>query len=321
MLKNINSNIGPDINLLISLYFDSINDNDEYTTLEKLRWLYIKFGNLFSYDLRVLKNKEELAKTRLTFETSEIDRYQTCVQIADIMNVIYDNVKGCHSEVITRDNINDQGDGIKHVANAVELDTGEKIILDLTLDLYLIQSGCQTKEFGFTTDATNQYDIITLRECREMDEKLYLIPDNGYTDEKIFHAKNILNSMITKDMDSLYLFKLYIKVVQKLNKSFVGPHESKMFISELIGELLIRQKNFKCSCKEFNLAYNGDDECYKFVVDENTMWYTYSGSSGLMECSANFIISMLKGAWTTNSKSLIDELELSMENEKHDKSL
>ena len=82
----------------------------------------------------------------------------------------------------------------EHVATAVTFADGLKIILDLTLDLSNIQAGLKTKEFGFTTNETGEYDIISLSECAAMDKKLGFITDK-YTDDYIDEFVDVLNKM------------------------------------------------------------------------------------------------------------------------------
>ena len=68
---------------------------------------------------------------------------------------------------------------MKKTINDLERDIDDlKYILDLTLDLYLIQSGCQTKSFAYETDSLNTYEIIPSTDIVNIDEKLGLI-DNG----------------------------------------------------------------------------------------------------------------------------------------------
>ena len=94
-IKDINdSNIVSDINLIL------FNIPENVPTLDKVRWLYIKLGELFSYDYRVASFPEEVSK-KLTFEDNYIGSFQTCVQISQIMDIVLNSLGGeCKSKTI-----------------------------------------------------------------------------------------------------------------------------------------------------------------------------------------------------------------------------
>lgn len=165
--KDINdNNIIADINLILF----NMPKNASY--IEQIRWVYIKLGDLFSYDYRVA-NHPDIVTKQLNFEEDYIGGFQTCIQIAEIMNIVINSLgPECKGKIVeTSDNVRGIV-GPKHRANAVEFSNGEKYLLDLTLDLYLIQSGCQTKHFGYTCP-NGEYDIMPLVECESIDKKIW----------------------------------------------------------------------------------------------------------------------------------------------------
>lgn len=290
-------NIINDLNLIL------LNIPTDLPVIEQVRWLYIKCGELFSYDYRIAYNTD-YARAPIDFSKDYISRYQTCTQISYLFNIMLNNIKGCNSQIITRKG---QFRGItefEHVANEVILSTGEKLILDLTLDLYLIQSGCQTKQFGFTSDITNSHDIIPLKECREMDEKLGLIKRNEYTDIKIKELAASFDSKDFSNMKTNEIIEYKISKISPIIPSFYGYHEGKQFINKLFIELL------KSDYKEYNLYRQRREEetdiitCFKI----KDLWYVYDQRLGLLKTSSDSINHMLNCGWKTKSESLLDEL-------------
>lgn len=292
-------NIASSLNLLLTIV------PEDLTPLEKLRWLYIKAGELFSYDYRIANNIE-VAKTEIDFYKNYINRYQTCIQISYLMNLMYNNVdRNITGKVITRKG-NQRGNyDVEHQANEVTLSTGEKFILDLTLDLYLIQSGCQTKEFGFSSSPDTDYDIISLRECEEMDRKLGLIKNGEYTDKRIRDLKSQLNNLDYSNMTQEEELDFKISRISSVIPSFKGYHEGKQFVNKVLREILLGTNNIA----EYNLTYKHDEtedlmSCFALDTAEQKNWYVYNRALGLLKTSPTKIDTLLKGGWHTNSRTL-----------------
>ena len=78
----INENVIDEINLV------ALNVPDNITPLEKVRWVYIKLGNIFCYDYNYLdKGKDYFG---INYEDNYIGRYQSCIEISNIFN--YKNI-------------------------------------------------------------------------------------------------------------------------------------------------------------------------------------------------------------------------------------
>lgn len=299
-IKDINdSNIVSDINLIL------FNIPENVTPLEKARWLYIKLGELFSYDYRVASFPDEVAK-KLTFEDNYVGSFQTCVQISQIMDIVLNSLgNDCKSRTIEC-----PGDfrgvyGAAHRANEVEFSNGEKYVLDLTLDLYLIQSGCQTKHFGYTSPNGN-YDIMPLVECESIDKKFGLIKNGEYTDKKINDLKSRLNNIDYTNMTEEEILEYKIRELNSLIPKFRGSHEGKMYLEKLFIEVL------KSRFKEYNLTQQREDRMqlatvFNFIDDG--LWYIYSPNLGLMKTSKENIKALLNSGWQTRSQSIYDDLE------------
>lgn len=293
-----NEDITDSLNLLL------LNIPKNISTLEKIRWLYIKTGELFCYDYRIA-NDIKYATTPIDFSKDYINRYQTCTQIAYILNLMLNNIGNCTSRIIERKTNIRGTSGVEHVANEVTLDTGEKFILDLTLDLYLIQSGCQTKQFGYTTDIENTCDIISLKECEKMDKKLGLIKNGEYTDKKIDEIKRLINLTDYSEMTTQEQIEYKINQIEQIIPRFHGIHESKQFINKLFTNILITPY------KEYNLTHIKDNEmelltCFK--IGEEDCWYLYDYDLGLIKTTTDTLKYMLSCGWSTKSQTLLEEL-------------
>ena len=238
------------------------------------------------------------------FQNNFINRYETCVQISNIFNIMLNYIKGVEAKVIERD-LNFRGHinrGIKHVANEVIID-GEKYLLDLTLDLYLIQSGFQTQHFGYETNANNDYEIIPLPDCKKMDESLGILNPAGYKDEK---EEEIIQLLLKKDysgMSGKEILDYKLQYFSELLPQFNGHHEGKQLINKLIREIL------NTRYKEFNMKYeNGNNEqiitCFVIANSGEETWILYSNTSGIVKTSREKIDMMLANGWKTKSNTL-----------------
>lgn len=294
-----NDNIVSDINLIL------FNIPENVSILEKVRWIYIKLGELFSYDYTVVSKSKEALK-ELTFEDNYISPYQTCIQISQIMNIILNSLgPECKSKIVdTQDSVRGINNST-HKANSVEFSNGEKYLLDLTLDLYLIQSGCQTKHFGFTTP-NGEYDILPLLECERIDKSFGIIKYGEYTDKKINDMKSRLNSIDYSSMTEDEILNYKLSMLNTLVPKFRGSHEGKMYLNKLFIEVL------KSRFKEYHLTLQREsiDELatiYKFIDTDS--WYLYTPNLGLFRTSKENIKSMLNSGWISKSNSLFDDLE------------
>lgn len=291
-------NIVGELNLLL------YNIPEDGTTLEKVRWLYMKAGQMFSYDYRVAENLD-IIKKEPDFENNIISRYETCVQISTIFNVMLNYIPGVESKVIKRrlDFRGHNNLGIDHVANEITIDGKEKYLLDLTLDLYLIQSGFQTQHFGYETNANNDYEIIPLPDCKKMDEKLGILNPAGYKDEK---EEEIIQELLKKDytgMSGKEIIDYKLQYFTELLPQLKGHHEGKQLINKLIREIM------NTRYKEFNMTYaNGAEElimtCFVIANQGEESWIIYSNTSGILKTSREKIDKMLTNGWKTKSNTL-----------------
>lgn len=286
-----------DVSLLV------YNIPEELTPLEKVRWVYCQLGKLFSYDYRVAKDVNY--GTSKKFVPSQfIGRYQTCIQISEVVSIIMNSIDGVKCRIIERiipDLRFTYAD--HHVANEVVLYDGDKelkLLLDLTLDLYLIQSDCMTRHFGYEDDGTGTYDIIPLTDIREIDKRAGLVTEDGYTDDRINEVRNFIDVPDISDKERI---EYRLSLVNKFVKRFNGYHEGKQYINMLLREIL------QLPYREYNLYYNEDNginlkTVYRITSGDVEKWIVYSNRSGVISTSKEKLNEILNHGWNTNSKSL-----------------
>lgn len=300
MKLNIGQNIIPSINFIMS----SIPDN--LTDLEKVRYIYINLGKLFCYDYRVIVDESVITKP-IDYAKNEIDRYKTCYQISEIlMTLINGLIPNCQAKIIER-KIPGRSFNKEHVATEVIFNDGLKLILDLTLDLANIQGGLKTKEFGYTTNSTGDYDIISSKECAEMDKKLGFIADK-YTDDYIDEFIEQLSKIDFSNLSPAEILDYKVKKIKEIfAKDFKGDHEAIRYIYTLFSKILSDEELSKL--KQFNLSYSNSDDFNLMAIysfSELGLYYSYSNELGFNKVSPQVISELLKSGWKTNSNSIQD---------------
>lgn len=298
MNLHIGQNIIPSLNFIMS----SIPDN--LTDLEKVRYIYINLGKIFCYDYRIILD-ESVVNEKVDYENNEIGRYKTCYQISEILSVFINGlIPTCKAKVIER-TIPGRRFNNEHVATEVEFDDGLKIILDLTLDLANIQSGMKTTEFGYSSNSENEYDIISLRECTQMDKKLGFITEK-YTDDYIDEFVDSLDTIDFKNKTPKEKIDYKIlKIKELFAKDFKGAHEATRYIYILLNKVL-SPKEFSC-LKQYNLSYRNSNEFNLMAIyafDDYGLYYSFSNELGFTKVSPAIISNLLKNGWKTNSKSI-----------------
>lgn len=286
-----------------------LNIPDGVSDLAKVRYIYKMLGNMFCYDYGIIAN-ESIAGATVNYEN--IDRFQTCGQIAEILAAALSGINGgVKTGVITRSGINTSEHTYEHKATSVEFkdkktDFEYKLLLDLTLDLYRIQSGMQTKQFGFTTDALGTYDIISLKECEDLDKELGLLEEEGYLDKKIEKVKDEISKL-----DGFKTIEKLRYMWSKLNKSFAGPHEARQYFENVLRECFPTLR-----FKIFNMYYEDvsktDFESLFVIKDEeeksDDIFLLVDNRSGVLRSDKDTITNMLRLGWVTTSNSINDVL-------------
>ncbi len=291
-------------NIASSLSYIASSMPDDATELEKIRYIYINLGKLFSYDYRIIVD-ESVVEKELDYYNNVIERYQTCYQISEVLaSLINGLVPTCKAKLIER-KINGRSFNKEHVAVEVILSDGLKLILDLTLDLANIQGGLKTKEFGFSTNELGEYDIISLKECAQMDKKLGFIVDK-YTDDYIDEFLEELSKTDFSNMSSREKLEYKInKTKEVFSKDFKGNHEAIRYIYSVLNKVLSPDEI--CYMKQFNLSYDNSTDFNLMAIysfDELGLYYSYSNELGFNKITPETIEKLLKSGWRTNSKSI-----------------
>ena len=300
MKPELESSIIPYINYIMSTIPNNL------TPLEKVRYIYIELGKIFSYNYRIMVD-ESIAEERINYEAPEISRYQTCYQISEILTMLINGADcKCKANVVQR-TLENRRYANEHVATEVQFDDGMKIMLDLTLDLPNIQSGMRTKEFGYTSDALGTYDIISQRECEKMDKKLEFINDK-YTDDQIMEFKEQLANVNYNGMSKAKIidYKI-IKAKEQFSKNFKGNHEAVRYMYTLLSSILSEDE--RADFKQYNLSYGNPNDLNLISIysfKDQDLYYSYSNEIGLNKITIQNIRNLLNNGWMTNSKSLYD---------------
>ena len=274
-----------------------VNLPNDISIMESIRLIYVRLGRLFSYDYNVASDIN-IALRKVDFEN--VSNYQTCTQISEILKACLSYInKNVKCEVINR-NVNVRGvRGDSHRALAVSFEEDGyqyNLLLDLTLDLFRIQSGMQTKQFAYTTDAAGKYDIIPLRECELMDRKLGLTL--GYLDEEINIVKDILDSSKASLEDKITY------IVARFSKRFMGAHEALMYYKELFLSLI------DVPFKEFNLTKEEGENVdmislFKFDLEDRELYFLLDKNNGLELTNPLRIRRLLSCGYTIKSVTLM----------------
>ena len=298
MELNIGQNIISSINYIMS----SIPEN--LTDLEKVRYIYINLGKIFSYDYRVIVD-ESVINEKIDYLNNEISRYKTCYQISEVLTILINGlIPTCHAEILER-KLPGRRFIKEHVATSVSFSDGLKIILDLTLDLANIQGGLRTKEFGYTTNSKGEYDIISQKECEQMDKKLGFITDK-YVDDYIYEFVQNLNKkdFSSKTKEEILDYKIR-KTKEVFSKDFKGAHEATRYISTLLTKVLSSEELDKL--RQYNLSYSNSNDFNLITVyafQDYNLYYSYSNELGFNKITLDVISDLLKNGWKTNSNSI-----------------
>lgn len=289
-----------------------LNIPEDVPQLYQVRWLYMKLGELFCYDYRVMIDPKIVNK-KVDFH-GKISKYQTCSQISAILAFAINSgiIEGVKAKVVNR-NIPNKRTRAAHEAVLLTVNEKENYLLDLTLDLYRIQSKMQTKNFGFNSLVDYDCDIISLRECEEMDKKLEIYSEEGYFDKRIELTKEYFDNLSKKYYGRSLLLEVKLDFVKnELLKNFDGDCEAKRYVDDLLLRVLSEEEKQHLSM--YNLSYGeindlGLISCYMFEGD-NPLCYIFKNKLGLIKTSPERINSMLEKNWRTNSNELKEKLKV-----------
>lgn len=302
------SNLIGELNLIL------LNVPEDLKPLEKAYWVYNKAGHIFSYDYRVA-NDIEIADNEIDFENNSSDYYQTCIQMSYLMSLMFNNIEGLEARVIPR-RIPTRGmhaAGRDHVAVELhELECDKKYIVDLSLDLFQIQSGMITEhfcreEYAHSRDFEDneKYSTLSVSDCIRLGKVTGINSTGRYTNNIINEARKQVLEIYKKEVD-VDIVKVGFDKVSKIisGKTFRGHLEGKQFVGRIL-QLLF--SDIGVDYQEFNLYYKNSERIITlFYVRQYSgdVFVLYSNDNGLIYSSRDAISSMLRMGWSTRSNSL-----------------
>ncbi len=307
------SNLIGELNLIL------LNVPESLKPIEKAYWLYNKAGHIFSYDYRVADNIK-IADKEIDFENNSSDYYQTCIQMSYLLSLMFNNIEGLEARVIPR-RIPTRGmhaAGRDHVAVELhELETHKKYIVDLSLDLFQIQSGMITEhfcreEYAHSKDIEDnpKYSTLSKSDCIRLDKVTGINVTGKYMNDIIYSAKREILEIYKNDFDADIVKIGFEKVSQIMaGKVFKGHLEGKQFVGRVLSSLF---SDIGIDYQEFNLYYKDSERIVTlFYVRQSAgeKFILYSNDNGLIYSSRDGVSSMLRMGWSTRSNSLASLLE------------
>ena len=276
-----------------------VNNIPNVSPIEKVRWVYIKLGKLFSFDPKIDTSKEA------NLSMDYIDKYETCVQISVILDEILNSIDPNIRSVIIERTINDKKYDQEHLCNIITINDNEKYLLDLSLDLFRIHFNLRTKEFGYSGFMNYDLDIIPQSDTDEMDKKLGLYED-GYIDESIKRTKEELSFM---DFTNMTLEEEIDYRMTKVNEylSMNDTYsESNQFLYIIALDNIIECQTIRTIIK------NNDVQRYVYIFKRNgeTVIYIFDEHNRFYKTTKKDIEELLDNGWTNSKDVLLGYLNI-----------
>lgn len=194
----------------------SINDilsnmPENLSNIEKVRYIYLQIGKIFSYEREYLYTQDfrvanDMYNDVITISMINNRNYQnkivsTCKQTAEVECDVINSLreKNICAKIVGYDPIEE-----KHVAVIVTIDD-KNYYLDINADLYKIQKGMRTVGFAKSSIAVDrtECDTISSEDLEKIDKKLGYCKYGIYTDDVI--------DMLRKEMSDEENLKEYIR--------------------------------------------------------------------------------------------------------------
>ena len=288
------------------------------TDLEKSRWLYIKLGKLFTYDMNAFYLREEKLGDKYN-QKVDIRNLESTHLICKPINEIYiDLLKelSIKAELIEVSHNYE----FNHVGTRVEFNDGLIIFTDLTLDLYRIQTGMRTLNFAYTSPGSD-YDILSKRELREIDNKLGYTFRGVYLDDFIDFVSGELKNpekvqrylLNGKSINEVNTAEIVSKKLNFLLKHVLptdlGYVESRNLLLEVLGKCLTNEEQ---SCvKQYDLVKDKVDgsveftNCIKINDEKEEFFYVKLPDSNMERKSVRDVERLFENGWKNKQKKKI----------------
>ncbi len=297
----------------------------DLTDIEKVRYIYLSLGNMFSYDRDYMylgREREILAaySNNITIKDIEKRNYYNkikalCSQMSSIESETINRLEKVNIKSRTV-GYNEEREG--HVAVITDID-GKNYYLDITLDLYRIQKEMKTKGFAKETEAIDgtKCEVISDEEIKKMDKKIGYCKYGMYMEDVI--------EMIKKEMQEDESWNEYIKqydtsenkdkeeIISKCKIDFIfkymknnileeekmGMVELKKYYRKLFETLLTRKEKSDITIGDYDVFYINDNnqkeesELYEIKIKDSKFYYLYNEEEkGFVETTVEKIKNM-----------------------------
>lgn len=285
----------------------------DLTDLEKARWLYIQLGRKFKYDMNVFYMSEE--------EMGEQYNQNPNVDIENTNKTICKPINEIYIELLRRLGIAAELKQVSknytynHVGTVIILpEQNLTIFTDLTIDLYRIQQGLMTDDFAFTSP-DGEYDIISRKELKDIDNKIEYTYLNLYMNEfidliaKEMKDDDTVRKYISKDKDEeLLTTEKFEFLLKQLPLDRMGYVEARNFLLYLINTVFKPQDKAKINQYDlFRELGNGQREFVNCIVirENETNYYIQEDGKDLRKIDKTEMEEMLHNGWNNRKKKKI----------------
>ena len=301
-------------------FVDLLKDIPEgLTDLEKARWLYLKLGKTITYDMNVFYLRDEVLGDVYNQKVN-INSYESTHLICKSISEIYIDllkelsIKSKLVEVSHEYQFN-------HVGTRIELENDLIIFTDLTLDLYRIQTGMRTLNFAYTSPG-DDYDILSRRELREIDNKLGYTFRGVYLDDFIdFVSGELTNKekvqrylLDGKDISEFDTSEIVSRKINFLLKhvlpSNLGYVESRNLLLDVLGRCLTNEE--KNIVKQYDLLKDKKDgttvdfaNCIKIDDGKNNIFYLKLPDEVMKKTEEKEVEALFNNGWKNKQKEKI----------------
>ena len=287
--------------------------------LEKARWLYIKLGKTITYDMNVFYLRDERLKDVYN-QKVDINSYESTHLICKAISEIYIDllkelsIKAELVEVSHEYQFN-------HVGARVDLENGLNIFADLTLDLYRIQTGMRTLNFAYTSPG-DDYDILSRKELREIDNKLgytfkgvYLDDFMDFISEELKNKERVERYLLGgEDISKFDVSEIISRKINFLLKhvlpSNLGYVESRNLLLDVLGRCLTNEE--KGYVHQYDLLKDKKDKstvkfanCIKIDDGKRHIFYLKLPDEQMKKASDKDIENLFNNGWENKQKKKI----------------
>ncbi len=276
------------------------------TDLEKVRYIYLKMGDIFSYNRDFLyiddyRYVNDMYNEVITKEKIEKGNYKNkiaslCKQMSEIS---CETINKLNPSKIKARIVGYNPDKETHVEVIVTI-SDKSYNLNINLDLYKIQKGMRTVGFATTNKAIDETECVVLSsdEIKKMDEKLNYCKYGMYMDDAIEMIKSEMQD--TKNIEKLIsenelktgrkediIFKYKVDFIFKYLKNNL-PEDKKLEIYELckyykklFKELLTEKERVDNNIQKFDIYLKEDGKnkkenaLYQIKMRERIIYYLY----------------------------------------------